>query len=265
MVLADSVFGHCRYIIRLTEAALNFELKRPKNMILSALQRDDWEKLYPLLEFVTLKARRVLQHARMPMDYLYFIEDGLVSVVAKADERRSVEVWLTGREGVAGVPLILGRNFAVHRRFIVLNGSAYRIRSDDLQGALREIDSLRSILFRYLFAVLLQTSQSSACNLCHNLTQRLARWVLTARDRCDADDLPITQDMLARMLGVRRASISECLDHFEKCGLLRKKRGFIGIVDRPRLETFSCGCYHIIRREQERILAPLDARSPRVG
>jgi CRP-like cAMP-binding protein len=86
---------HCRYIIGLTEADLNFELKRPKNMILGALPRDDLEKLYPLLEFVTLKARQVLQHSRIPMDYLYFIEDGLVSVVAKADERRSVEVWLT--------------------------------------------------------------------------------------------------------------------------------------------------------------------------
>ena len=251
MVLANSSSGTSRYLLRLTEADLNFELERPKNLILSALQQADWEKLYPLLEFVTLKARRVLQHARMPMDYLYFIEDGLVSVVAKADERRFVEVSLTGREGVAGVPFIFGRNFAVHRRFIVLSGSAYRIRSDNLEGALREINSLRSILFRYLFAVLLQTSQSSACNLCHNLTQRLARWVLTAGDHCDADNLPITQDMLAEFSGFGARAFQSALTVLKSAGCA-EKHGFIGIVDRRRLETFSCRSITFSRRERDK-------------
>ena len=149
---------------------MNSERERPRNMILRALPRNDLDRIYPLLELVPLKGRRVLHHARMPIEHLYFIEEGLVSVVAKADERKSVEVWLIGHEGVAGLPLIVGRQFSLHRRFILIGGSALRIAADDIGKALHEINSLRILLFRYLYAVLMQTSQSSACNLCHTLT-----------------------------------------------------------------------------------------------
>jgi len=236
---------------------LDREVTRPRNMLLRALPCHDFDQLYPSLELIALKPRCVLQHARIPIEHFYFIEDGLVSVVTKTDEAKSVGVWLVGREGVVGFPLLVGRKAPLNRYVVQVAGSALRVRAEVFGRALNEISSLRRLLFRQLMSVLLQTSQLSSCNLCHSLTQRLARWILIARDRSDRDELPITQHALARVLGVRRASISECLHRLQQRGLLGNTRGLISILDGPGLEALSCRCYHIIRNEQEGVLACL--------
>jgi CRP-like cAMP-binding protein len=238
----------------------------PQNLILRALLRDDFERLVPYLELVTLSAKRLLHPAKTRIEHFYFIESGLVSAMASTHEGKggkSVAVWLIGPEGVSGLPLILDQEFTTYNRLVVVGGCALRIRADQFKCVLQEIQSLRILLFRHIFAVLMQTSQSSACNLVHNLRQRFARWMLLAHDRCKTDDLPITQELIARLLGVRRPSVTECVRWFEQRGIVRKHRGVVSVADRSRLEELSCGCYWLIRKQQEKVFRNVGQTPPR--
>jgi CRP-like cAMP-binding protein len=226
----------------------------PQNLLLCALPPEDFSRLAPYLERVTLVPRRVIQHAKVPVEHLYFIEEGLVSVQASTDEDSAVEVWLIGREGIAGSPAVLGVSASPLRHVVRVGGSAYRIAAKDLSAAIADIPALRSMLLSYLHVALMQSSQSAACGLRHPFPQRLARWLLTAQDRTGSDEVPVTQDLLARALGVRRATVSEAIKTFERKGVLARLRGLIRIRDRARLEKITCRCYEIMRREQERPL-----------
>jgi CRP-like cAMP-binding protein len=240
------------------QALLGHEV--PQNLILRALLRDDFERLVPYLELVTLSAKRLLHPAKTRIEHFYFIESGLVSAMASTHEGKSVALWLIGHEGVSGLPLILDQEFTTYNRLVVVGGCALRIRADQFKCVLQEIQSLRTLLFRHIFAVLMQTSQSSACNLVHDLRQRFARWMLLAHDRCKTDDLPITQELIARLLGVRRPSVTECLIWFEQRGIVRRHRGVVNIADRSRLEELSCGCYWQIRKQQEKVFRNVGQR-----
>jgi CRP-like cAMP-binding protein len=224
-----------------------------RNKLLAALPRSDFERLAPFLKPVSLTPRRVLFHARTPIEHVYFVEEGLVSVLAQIDEQRAVEVWLIGREGMAGLPVVLGGNLSPHRRVVQLGGSALRIRANDLRRAMDEIASVRKLLLRYVQLVIVQASQSGACNSSHTVQQRLARWLLAAQDRREQDLLPLTHEMLSRMLGVRRASVTECITFLERQGVLSHIRGVIKILARGTLESMSCGCYRIMKVEYERM------------
>ena len=232
--------------------ALSGETALPRNLLLRSLPRRDLERVCPLLHRVTLTPRRLMQHAGVPIEHVYFIEEGLVSVLASADERNAVEVWLIGREGAIGVPALLGIRISPLRQFVQIGGSALRIGVEDLNRAMSESPQLRAVLHSYLHVALMQSSQSAACSLSHSLMQRLARWLLTAQDRSDRDELPITQDLLARNLGVRRASVSEALKPLEGRGIFAKERGLIRILDRTRLEQIACRCYRLMRLTRDR-------------
>jgi CRP-like cAMP-binding protein len=225
---------------------LSGEAASPRNLLLQALPRRDYELLSPLLERVVLTPRRVLQHAHVPIEHLYFIEDGLVSVLASTGDRNPVEVRLIGREGVVGSAALLGATVSPLRYFVQIGGSALRIGVDDLARAMAESPRLRAVLHGHLHAALMQSSQSTACSLRHSLLQRLARWLLTAQERAGRDDIPITQDLLARSLGVRRASVSEVFKPLEGRGIFARERGLIRILDRARLEEIACRCYRIM-------------------
>jgi CRP-like cAMP-binding protein len=218
----------------------------PRNLLLQALPRRDYELLSRKLERVALTPRRALQHAHVPIEHLYFIEDGLVSVLASTGDRNPVEVRLIGREGVVGSAALLGARVSPLRYFVQIGGSALRIGVDDLARAMAESPQLRAVLHGHLHAALMQSSQSTACSLRHSLLQRLARWLLTAQERAGRDDIPITQDLLARSLGVRRASVSEVFKPLEGRGIFARERGLIRILDRARLEEIACRCYRIM-------------------
>jgi CRP-like cAMP-binding protein len=224
----------------------------PRNLLLQILPPRDYELLSRKLERVALTPRRVLQHAHVPIEHLYFIEDGLVSVLASTGDRNPVEVRLIGREGVVGSAALLGARVSPLRYFVQIGGSALRIGVDDLAGAMAESPQLRAVLHGHLHAALMQSSQSTACSLRHSLLQRLARWLLTAQERAGRDDIPITQDLLARSLGVRRASVSEVFKPLEGRGIFARERGLIRILDRARLEEIACRCYRImgLKRDQ---------------
>jgi CRP-like cAMP-binding protein len=224
----------------------------PRNALLRALPPYDFDRLYPLLEKVTLTPRRVLQHTALPIEHVYFIEDGLISVLASADEKTCVEVRLVGSEGAIGSEAILGATISPLRHYVQIGGSAFRIGVADLNRAMAEMPALRAVLHNGLHEALLQSSQSAACSLSHTLLQRLSRWLLAAQDRSATDALPITQELLARNLGVRRASISEAFKPLETSGIFARERGLIRILDRSQLEQLACRCYRLMRSRTEK-------------
>lgn len=219
------------------------------NELLRGLSRRDYDALKPYLERIPLKANRVLHHGRAPMEFVYFLEEGLVSVLAEVGGGDLIEVWLVGREGMVGTPAILGVMTSRHRRIVHLGGSALRMRCEDLARVMDEVPSVRARLLHYAYLVLLQTSQIGACNAKHQVEQRLARWILMADDRCGAERLPLTQQTLSRMLGVRRATVTQCIASLERRGLIATTRGCVGIVARQKLESAACPCYGMIRNQ----------------
>jgi CRP-like cAMP-binding protein len=234
---------------------------RPRNRLLQVLAPADWEDMRGAFEAVELKPRQILHHWDMPMDQIYFIERGLVSVWARLGDHDAVEVWLVGSEGMTGIPVILGGDFApMHRRVVQVDGRALRVATPQLRRLMQDVAPLRDILLRYVQVVLLQASQVGACNAHHALQQRLARWLLSARDALEASDLMLTHRVLSRLLGVRRASVTDSLGALEDAGAIVNTRGHIRIVDVERLRAQSCDCHRIISAEYRRLLGGARAK-----
>jgi CRP-like cAMP-binding protein len=228
-----------------------------RNRLLRRLPADELSALLPLMRPVEISARQVLHHWNLPMEHVYFIESGLVSVSAKIGGDRSVEAWLIGSEGMTGISVLLeDADNPPHRRVVQVAGRALQISASDLRRAFAERPRVRNVLLRYVQVVLLQTSQSGACNAQHSVQQRLARWLLVAVDALGTTDLPLTHQVLGQLLGIRRPSVTECLAVLEGNGGLRNTRGHIEINDPEALQAQSCACYRIIKRDYARLLGP---------
>jgi CRP-like cAMP-binding protein len=228
-----------------------------RNRLLANLPPKDWDIISPYLELVELKNRQVIHHARTRMEHALFVEHGLVSVSARVVPEKWVEVWLIGSEGMTGIPILLDDYSSPSlRRVVQVGGSAFRISQANLLKAINLSPSLGQLLFRYISVVLLQTSQSGACNAHHSLKQRLARWLLIAKFSLDDDRLPITHNILSRLLGVRRPSVTGCLGTLEDEGSIRMERGQIEVIDPGKLEETSCHCHQLIKRTYMRLISP---------
>ena len=196
-----------------------------------------------------------LHERATPIADVFFIENGITSLSADTLDEGQVEVGLTGWEGFVGATVVLNPNaVAVHRAFLQVSGSAYRMSAAALRAAIERSDSLRDRCLRYVELLMVQTSQAAACNARHNLPERLARWLLMTRDRVDTDHLPVTQEFLSIMLGVRRAGVSLAASTLQTGGLIRQSLGRITILDNSGLEAGSCDCYRIIQQSRDRIL-----------
>lgn len=233
-----------------------------RNRLLAALPPEERQLLQPQLDPVALRSRQVLHFKRVPIEQVYFVEEGLVSVLADTGGTEVTEVWLIGREGLVGLPVILGGIATPHRRVVQVKGHAFRIAAQDLRRAMEERLLLRRLLLRYAQAVLIQASQAGACANRHTLHQRLARWLLSAQYRLGRDSLPLTHALLARLVGARRASITVALGALETAEITGQRRGEITILDRDRLEQAACNCHHIIRTAYESIALEEPARTP---
>lgn len=206
-------------------------------------------------ERVELRPRQILHHWNLPMHEVYFVEQGLISVSVKMGGERSVEGWLIGSEGMTGIPVLLGdADNPPHRRVVQVGGSALRMSARNLAAAVQELGCFRATLYRYVQFVLSECSQWGACNAHHSLKQRTARWLLGACDALQSERLPITHQLLARLLGVRRASVSECLGMLEAAGAIRNTRNLVAIVDFKSLQGIACDCHRIVRREYRQLL-----------
>lgn len=228
-----------------------------RNSLLRLIPDEELLRLIDFCERVKLEPRQVLHHYMLPMEHVYFIERGLVSVAARVGREKFVEVWLIGSEGLVGAPVVLATSATpLHRRTVQVTGEALRIKTSDFCELLESLPHMRSVLERYLAVVLAQTSQSGACNSYHSLKQRLARWLLIAQNATGDDEMPLTHGVLAELLGVRRASVTECLEVLQRDGTITARRGSVRIEDATELSKLSCDCFKLIEREYRRHLLP---------
>jgi CRP-like cAMP-binding protein len=225
-----------------------------RNVLLSKLPREQFESLKPGLQLVDLEPPVVVFEANQPVRHAYFPESGMISVVSVMADGRSIEIGTIGREGVAGGTLLMDVDQVPYRYFTQIKGRSYRIEATRLIDFVARSPELRSLVLRYEAAFLTQSMQGAACNGLHTVQQRCCRWLLTARDRCDSDEIALTHEFLAMMLGVRRASVSDVLGPLQEAGLVSSNRGLITILNRPGLEAGTCECYPIIADQQRRLL-----------
>jgi CRP-like cAMP-binding protein len=215
------------------------------NQLLSRLSRADLRLLEPHLEAVDLPLRKQLEARNKKVSHVYFVEKGLASVVANGGED-AIEVGMIGREGMTGLSVVLNgdtKNRAVHETFIQIAGNGQRMPAENLREAIEASVSLHRVLLRYANAFLIQTTQTALANGRSKIEERLARWLLMSADRVDGDELPLTHEFLATMLGVRRSGVTVALQQLERSGLIRHRRGVITILDREALEKSTNGAY----------------------
>jgi CRP-like cAMP-binding protein len=224
-----------------------------RNRLLARLPPDDYKRLLPRLQLVPLEFEQILYEARSPMDYAYFPSRGVVSALAVMDDGRAIEVATVGNEGMVGLPLLVGAKTAANRAMVQVPGEALRMREDALREETSRDSYLRRLLILYYSAFLVQVSQAVACNGLHSIYQRCCRWLLMTQDRAQSDVFPMTHELLAELLGVRRSSVSEVLQQIQEAGLIRYSRGKFNVLDREGLKIGSCECYRRINEEFERL------------
>jgi CRP-like cAMP-binding protein len=225
-----------------------------KNRLLGALPSEVLARLLPRMRSFSLNIRDSLITPDTPIEAVYFVESGWISLVATLHEGTQAEVGLIGREGMAGLPLITGIETAFVEAFVQADGSALRMEASAFRHAMEEEPTFRNRLFRYQEAMHSQTTQTAACNGHHDLEQRLARWLLMAHDRAEGDEFQITQEFLALMLCVYRPSVSTVASTLQRAGMIRYGRGHITVLDRLALEATACDCYGAVNRRFARLL-----------
>ena len=226
------------------------------NAILAALPEDERARVTIELERVPLELRKLLQVPGEPVEHLWFPLSGVGSVLSDMSDGGRVEVATIGREGMVGLPLVLGASRSAHLVIVQVPGEAERLSAQTFARLRPELPNLERLLLRYTLSLVTQISQGSACNRLHPIEARCARWLLQTHDRVDGDSFPLTHEFLAQMLGVTRPSVTIAAGLLQKAGLIHYVRGVVDILDRPRLERVACGCYAIITREFRRLGDP---------
>jgi len=219
------------------------------NKILRNLPRKECELIFAELELVRLKIHQVIHEAGETMKSGYFVNAGLLSILAVQPDGKSVEVGLIGKEGFLGLPLLVGYNTSPTRVVTQGDGTAYRCSAQALRRVVQECPNLEQQLHRFGLRLATQTTQIAACNRLHNVEERLARWILMTDDRLSSDTLPLTQEFLAQMLGTRRSSVTVAAGLLQKAGMISYTRGNVTIVNRQRLQDTACDCYGIVHQQ----------------
>jgi CRP-like cAMP-binding protein len=238
------------------------DLARRGNHLLDELGDAGFALLEPHLRNVELLQGTVLQEHDAPIEHVYFLLSGVVSLISVMKGGEMIETAVVGREGAIGAFGALGPWNAFSRAVVRLPGAAAAIPVSAFQAAARQSDRIRNLILRYKDSLLAQVQQMAACNALHGIEERLARWLLQTLDRFDHPKLPLTQDLMAQMLGVRRTTITLVAGKFQEAGLIRYSRGQVVVLDRPRLEEAACECYRTIHRRNEAVLFDRDADRP---
>jgi CRP-like cAMP-binding protein len=224
-----------------------------KNRVLASMPTASMKRLQPHLSAITLKRNRTLHDPGQRVDTVYFLEEGICSVVVTMEDGHTVEVGITGRDGFVGLPALLGTGHSPNRSFIQIPGHGFSVKAMVLQELSEASSELRLRLQRAVQGLLVQTAQTAACNRVHELEERLARWLLMCQDRVESDHLPITQEFLAMMLGTRRTSVTVAAGMLHKAGLIDYLRGNVTVRNRQGLEQTACECYRVISDEYVRL------------
>jgi CRP-like cAMP-binding protein len=224
------------------------------NMLLSTLSTPALRDLQQVWEPVNLNAGDVLHEPFQPIEYLYFFEGGLSSEIVTDSEGEKIEVGCIGKEGFSGFPVALGVPSSPHRAFMEIGGPAKRVPSSEIRTLIKSSPDLNSLLLRSIHVFMIQVAATALADGRYEIHQRLARWLLMAHDRIESDNIALTHDFLALMLGVRRAGVTNAMHILEGDHLIRADRGLITIRDRPRLEKLAGGCYGAPEAEFRRVI-----------
>jgi len=217
----------------------------PKNGLLAALSPEDVERFFSDLEPVSFLIGNIIYEVGAPLEDVYFIEQGVASVLTNLTNGSVIEVGMIGREGMVGVPVLLGDETSVQRVIVQVPGTALRMKAAPCKTAFDESAAVRRVLLRFTAAILNMSAQSAACNRAHSMKQRCARWLLMSSDRIQSDVVPMTHEFLSSMLGVRRTGVTAIAGELQRSGLIRYRRGQVTIVDHGGLEATACECYRI--------------------
>jgi CRP-like cAMP-binding protein len=236
--------------------SMSESLPRPRNLMLAQLPDAEYDTLAKSLVPVELPLHMRLSEPNEPIEYVYFLNSGLISTDALTDKGESVEVGVIGREGFAGLPALLDQPQMSHSVMMQGIGEGFRIRSSILRDQFVRGGTLQRLVHTFAYLQLVQVTQSVLCNRMHEVDARLARWLLTSADRMESESLNLTQEFLAQMLGVQRSTVTVAAGDLQRAGLIGYSRGKIHILDREKLTATACECYRIVSAAYRRVLQP---------
>jgi CRP-like cAMP-binding protein len=225
-----------------------------QNHLLAALPASDYERLLPDLELTAMTLGDVLYESGSQLGHVYFPTTSIVSLLYVMEDGASAEIAVVGNEGIIGVALFMGGETTPSRAVVQSAGYAYRLKGQLLKREFNRSSAMQQLLLRYTQALLTQMAQTAVCNRHHSVDQQLCRWLLLSLDRLASNELTMTQELIANMLGVRREGVTEAAGKLQGAGLIHYSRGRITVVDRPGLEAQACECYRVVKKEFDRLL-----------
>jgi CRP-like cAMP-binding protein len=237
-----------------------------QNHLLAALSAGERERVYPHLQLVTMPLGKVLYESGDLLRHVYFPTDSIISLLYVLADGASAEISVVGNEGLIGIALFMGGETTPSRAIVQSAGFAYRLVGQHIKEEFHRNGDMQLLLLRYTQALITQMAQTAVCNRHHSVDQQLCRWLLLSLDRLSTNQLTMTQELIANMLGVRREGVTEAAGKLHKLGIIRYARGQITVLDRPQLEILCCECYAVVKKESDRLLPrpnPKPLRGPR--
>ncbi len=225
-----------------------------QNHLLDALPAGDYERIAPHLELVSMKLGDVLYEPGDRLRHVYFPTTSIVSLLYVMEDGASAEIAIVGNEGILGISLFMGGESTPSRAVVQSAGHGFRLRAQALKSEFGRFGPTLHLLLRYTQALITQMAQTAVCNRHHSVDQQLCRWLLLSLDRLASNELSMTQELIANMLGVRREGVTEAAGKLQDAGLISYHRGRITVLDRPGLEARSCECYEVVKTELDRLL-----------
>jgi len=231
------------------------DIDDPKwNRLLAALPDAEWQRWLPQLEPVHMPLGKVLYEPGIKLTHVYFPTTSIVSLLYVLEDGASAEIAVVGHEGIVGISMFMGGESTPSRAVVQSAGQGFRLKSSLMMQEFTRAGPVMHLLLRYTQALITQMAQTAVCNRHHSLDQQLCRWLLLSLDRLHSNELVMTQELIANMLGVRREGVTEAAGHLQQAGLIRYQRGHITVLDREKLEQRTCECYAVVKKEYDRLL-----------
>jgi CRP-like cAMP-binding protein len=224
------------------------------NHLLAALPDSEWQRWLPQLEPVDLPLGQVLYEPGVTLEHVYFPTSAIVSLLYVMENGASAEIAVVGNEGIVGISLFMGGDSTPSRAVVQSSGKGFRLQAQMMKDEFNQAGPVLHLLLRYTQALITQMSQTAVCNRHHSLDQQLCRWLLLSLDRLQDNELVMTQELIANMLGVRREGVTESALKLQHAGLIKYARGHISVLNRPGLEKRTCECYAVVKKEYDRLL-----------
>lgn len=233
---------------------MSFAANPRANRLLAALPQAELRCWLPQLEWVALPLGQVLYEQGLIQRHAYFPTSAIIPLMYETQDGATSEIALVGNEGVVGIPLLMGGKSTTSRAVVQVAGEGFRIKAQALKDAFDRSGVVKDLLLRYTMALMTETAQTAVCNRHHSVDQQVCRWLLQCLDRLPGEDIVITQELIAHMLGVRREGVTDSALKLQKAGLISYTRGHIRVLDREGLEKRACECYAVVKQEYDRLL-----------